>query len=53
MQGNGRQGPEDKMVLVMERIAKDLERVIFWLSTSAGLLALIAFVIILRTLIGR
>lgn len=50
---DGHSSPEDKMITTMERIAKDLEKVIFWLSTSAGLLALIAFAIILRTLIGR
>lgn len=35
------------------RIAKDLERVLIALWVSAGLLGLIAFMIVLRTMIGR
>lgn len=45
--------PSDKMVTSLERIAKDLEKVIFRLSTQNALLSLIAFLILLRTLIGR
>lgn len=37
----------------MIRIAKDLERVLIVLYASAGLLGLIAFIMILRTMIGR
>jgi hypothetical protein len=50
---NDRNNEADKMVKTMEAIAENLEKVVAWLSTCAGLLALIAFTIILRTLIGR
>lgn len=44
---------QDSYVKVMERIAKDLERVLIVLWVSAGLLGLIAFLVLLRMLIGR
>lgn len=43
----------DKMVTTMERIAKDLELVIFWLSISSGLLFVIALISTIRFLLGR
>lgn len=43
----------DMMVNTMIRIAKDLERVIVGVFATAGLLGLIAFILIFRLLIGR
>lgn len=41
------------MLNSMIRIAKDLEKVLVALWVSAGLLGLIAFMIVLRTMLGR
>lgn len=41
------------MLNAMIRIAKDLEKVLIALWMSAGLLGLIAFMIVLRTMLGR
>lgn len=43
----------DKMVSTMEKIANGLDRVLVGIYTCAGLLGLIAFLMLLRLLIGR
>lgn len=44
---------DDSMVKSLERIANDLERVILGIYAMVGLLAVIAFILVLRTMIGR
>lgn len=41
------------MLNAMIRIAKDLEKVLIGIYASTGILMLIAFILILRTLMGR
>lgn len=53
MTTNGHKTPEDKMVLVMERIAMYLERLLSATYWCAGFLAAIVFLLTLRLMIGR
>jgi hypothetical protein len=50
---NQEEANEDRMVDVMTRLARDLEKVLIGIGVCAGLLALIAFIMLVRTAIGR
>ena len=50
---NGRKDPTETMVEDLEKIAKFLEKLLTGIYWCAGLLALIAFLILFRTMIGR
>jgi len=47
------QSPEDKMVATLERIARDLERLLTGTYVCGGLLGLIAFLMLFKLMIGR
>lgn len=44
---------DEKLIYVLERLAKDLERVLVGIFVCAGLLGCILFFMVVRTLIGR
>lgn len=44
---------DEKMIEVMTRIAKDLERAIVGICVCSGLLGFIAFILVVRLILGR
>lgn len=51
--GNGKMDPTERMLKDLEHIAKGLDKLLGGIYTCAGLLAIIAFLITYRLMIGR